>query len=374
LSSPANVALRALSRVTNNELKNTDPKIRNAAGRIGMAFLSLFNQPESSALLRSRHMEHMLGDVPASPYWRRVLRYCAAGCLPAVMDEYIHMLRESLGFIEGANLERLVDQVSEHLASVLQIRTANPAVDEIDIRSHSSAASLSTFHMRNRFAMRFGSEQSDDGKGEIRAEVVRDAFNSPFWPFVLATTSIGQEGLDFHTYCHAVVHWNLPSNPVDLEQREGRVHRYKGHAVRKNIAYAYGNSLVTSNVYGDPWVHLFQEARLDAANDLTPYWTYAGPVGCVSEFTPARIERYVPAQPLSREATKYHNLKRSLALYRMVFGQPNQEDLLAYLARADVTEGTSALTEQLRINLEPLDDQDELRGATIDITKSNEIL
>jgi len=28
------------------------------------------------------------------------------------------------------------------------------------------------------------------------------------------------EGLDFHHYCHAIVHWNLPSNPVDLEQRE----------------------------------------------------------------------------------------------------------------------------------------------------------
>ena len=26
---------------------------------------------------------------------------------------------------------------------------------------------------------------------------MRAAFNSPFWPFVLATTSVGQEGLDF---------------------------------------------------------------------------------------------------------------------------------------------------------------------------------
>src|SRR3546814_9477258 len=34
---------------------------------------------------------------------------------------------------------------------------------------------------------------------------------------------------DFHPYCYRVYHWNLPSNPVDLEQREGRVHRYKGH-------------------------------------------------------------------------------------------------------------------------------------------------
>ncbi len=51
----------------------------------------------------------------------------------------------------------------------------------------------------------------------------------------LATTSVGQEGLDFHLYSHAILHWNLPSNPVDLEQREGRVHRFKGHAVRKNL-------------------------------------------------------------------------------------------------------------------------------------------
>ena len=28
----------------------------------------------------------------------------------------------------------------------------------------------------------------------------------------------------------------LPGNLVDLEQREGRVHRFKGHAVRLNLA------------------------------------------------------------------------------------------------------------------------------------------
>lgn len=67
--------------------------------------------------------------------------------------------------------------------------------------------------------MRFGSERTEDGKAVQRDDQVRQAFNSPFWPFVLASTSIGQEGLDFHAYCHAVVHWNLPSNPVDLECR-----------------------------------------------------------------------------------------------------------------------------------------------------------
>ena len=55
-------------------------------------------------------------------------------------------------------------------------------------------------------------------------------------PFVLASTSVVQEGIDFHWWSHSVIHWNLPSNPVDFEQREGRVNRFAGHAVRKNVA------------------------------------------------------------------------------------------------------------------------------------------
>ena len=87
---------------------------------------------------------------------------------------------------------------------------------------------------------------------------MRTAFNSPFWPFVLATTSVGQEGLDFHQYCHAVVHWNLPANPVDLEQREGRVHRYKGHAIRKNVAAVHRADAFEAA--GDPWEAMFEAA------------------------------------------------------------------------------------------------------------------
>ena len=72
---------------------------------------------------------------------------------------------------------------------------------------------------------------------------LQQAFNSPFRPFVLATTSVGQEGLDFHWYTRKIVHWNLPSNPVDMEQREGRINRYKCLAIRRNIAKFFGNEI-----------------------------------------------------------------------------------------------------------------------------------
>lgn len=55
------------------------------------------------------------------------------------------------------------------------------------------------------------------------------AFNSPMRPFVLATTSIGQEGLDFHNYCRVIMHWNLPSNPIDV----GRILRT--FKIKKNV-------------------------------------------------------------------------------------------------------------------------------------------
>src|ERR671920_2513473 len=96
---------------------------------------------------------------------------------------------------------------------------------------------------------------AEDAAAGERDDVVRRSFNSPFWPFVLCSTSVGQEGLDFHQFCHAVVHWNLPSNPVDLEQREGRVHRYKGHAVRRNLAARFGSEALRS---ADVWSSLFE--------------------------------------------------------------------------------------------------------------------
>ena len=100
--------------------------------------------------------------------------------------------------------------------------------------------------MRANFALRFGDDRTETDQTLKRGAAVRTSFNSPFRPFVLATTSVGQEGLDFHVYCHAVMHWNLPRNPVDLEQREGRVHRYKNHAVRHNLASAHRAAALTS--------------------------------------------------------------------------------------------------------------------------------
>lgn len=77
-----------------------------------------------------------------------------------------------------------------------------------------------------------------------------------------------------------------------------------------------------------------------------PFWIYPVENG-------ARIERHVPALPLSRDRAHLAALKRSLAVYRMVFGQPRQEDLLEFLLRVLPEDEVEAVAEELRIDLSP---------------------
>ena len=212
------------------------------------------------------------------------------------------------------------------MLEALSLRPSSLRVDDLKATPHGHIR-LKEFSIRCRFALRFGDVRDDGGQTLVRSGSVRQAFNSPFRPFILASTSVGQEGLDFHPYCHVVYHWNLPSNPVDLEQREGRVHRYKGHAVRRNVSKAYGMGALISRDWQDPWDKLFARAAADrptGMSELMPYWLFETEGGW-------SVERRVPLLPLSREVAKLQRLKQMLAVYRLAFGQPRQEDLLAYL-------------------------------------------
>lgn len=314
LGSPAVCTFRAIARVVGNDVYE-DVDSWFGAAYAGWGFRSLFNSPEITSLIRGMNSQE--------PYWQRVLEYCVDGCLQSALDEYVHVLDESHALGHLPRSERS-NELGRAVYSVLTTRTATPRVDAVTVEN--STVEVQRRSLRTRYAVRFGQERSEEEEGGARAEQVREAFNSPFWPFVIATTSIGQEGLDFHMYCHAVVHWNLPSNPVDLEQREGRVHRYKGHAVRRNLATHY-ESLGLSTKEGDPWKQMFSAATRDrpsGVNDVLPFWVFQGSGG-------AKIERYVPALPLSRELEQIRSLKDSLVVYRMVFGQPRQDDLLVYL-------------------------------------------
>ena len=328
---------RVLARVRGQRADLRAPEARDAGGRIAWGLRSLFNVPEVMALIRGP-----LGDE--SVYWRAVLEYSIDGNLQAALDEYAHVMPEWLGLLDR-DAPVIAQRMSEAIAEAGSIRAVNYGADDLRVRD--GRVEMESMRMRVRFAMRFGADQSDEEKKLQRSGAVRSAFNSPFWPFVLTSTSVGQEGLDFHQYCHAVVHWNLPSNPVDLEQREGRVHRYKGHAIRKNLATRHRSAAFGRRV-SDPWAAMFDEASRSITRrelkDIEPFWVYEGP---------ARIERHVPLMALSREVEQLERLKRSLAAYRMVFGQPRQEDMVAFLGNRTEPDALDQMSQGLRIDLAP---------------------
>lgn len=346
---PSQCALRAVGSVTGIAL--TDDAALLSAAWISSAFRAFFNAPEVTGIVAGVRGDTGDDEEGSGRYWRDVVRHGIDGNLQAVLDEHVHVLRDWLGHLNLEEADHRVaaaEDIARSLADALEMRTSSFRVD-IPRRGRNGQVALDEHRMRSRFAAAFGN-QSLDGGGEARVESVSTSFNSPFWPFVLTSTSVGQEGLDFHLWCHAVVHWNLPSNPVDLEQREGRVHRYKGHAVRRNIAATLGPAMIEEGFAPgiDPWDELFARASATRGPDddeMVPYWVF--------HQGPARVERHVPVLPFSRDATSLPRLRRTLAAYRLAFGQPRQEELVEFLNAERSDAELMALISKVRIDLTP---------------------
>lgn len=319
--SPGNIAYRALSRIAWRHPGVTEKGLWLAAARLSSAFRTLFSRPETGLLL-----DQLIPDNV--PYWRKVLQYCAWGNLQAVMDEYVHHLHVSQGTPQLDDSE--LCNTAEMAATALELRSASYQLFDPDRPDE-------TPRLPGRFALWFGGRRHD--KESARQPIVRGAFNSPFWPFVLSTTSVGQEGVDFHWWSHAVFHWNTPANPIDFEQREGRVDRYAGHAIRKNIVARHGEAILASEE-PNPWRVAYELAtdEMDNYGAFAPHWVYPGD---------ATVERHVAPYPLSLDSARLADVKRSVAYYRLTFGQPRQEDMLELLRQM----GSKVRVDELRLDL-----------------------
>ncbi|MCR1767720.1 helicase-related protein [Burkholderia glumae] len=327
IAGPAVSLLTSLERTWG---KN-DRGLARLAGVGAIDFVQVFNSPEGRRILKVSRRDRQI------PFWMTALDYCVTGNLQAMFDEYLHLLHSN-GLIAIDAMARLNETARLRGGSVTaQVRRANGTA--VRFRCH--------------YAVSISNQRSTDQQAVERISNVRDAFNSPFWPFMLNSTSIGQEGLDFHWYCSRVVHWNLPPNPIDLEQREGRVNRYKSLVVRRRVAEYCADTPVAADG-GDVWAAWFEHAksarRLAAdtrSSDLVPYWHM--PAG------QARIERFVPFLPMSREATRLDELLKILSLYRLAFGQPRQQELLENLLcrEFDIAE-IAEIKRKLMIDLAPL--------------------
>jgi hypothetical protein len=324
LGSPANAAFRSFDKLYEDtiEIKLVESYL------IASGFISLFNKPESIAVIQL--------NTNQKEYYNSVLEYCIDGNIQSMLDEYFYMLKDS-------NSVRDSRQLAETVTDILSLRSSPLEIGNIkDLKSTKKDKN----RIRSHFALDFGEQKITSAKANRQINI-REAFNSPFRPFVLASTSIGQEGLDFHFYSKKIVHWNLPSNPIDFEQREGRIHRFKGHVIRLNVADKYKNQLEINDI--NCWDNLFEKAanseKLDSKFpcDLIPSWH-------LETEDNLKISRIVPLYPFSKDIEKYQNMLRVLAYYRFTFGQPRQDELIEILEDANDT----TLLDELLINLSPM--------------------
>lgn len=333
LGSPAICYLR--SQLRHKELS---PDLLDASFNVASAFLTMFNKPESIAILRLQTSE--------DDYWRRTLHYMVDGNIQAMLDELVYLL------IDCENIQSTTE-LSDYISDVISVRTARVETEDLKtFLDNLTRDKKKRKAIRSHYAVDFGNQRLNTAKGAGRQINIRQAFNSPFRPFVLATTSIGQEGLDFHLYCKKIFHWNLPSNPIDFEQREGRINRYKGLVIRLNLADKYKSVVNYHDDRKDVWFELFKLGSEEKKHskfscDLIPFWH-------TESKSDIKIERFVPLYPFSRDIEKYKNLIRILIYYRLTFGQPRQEELIEALNQKGFSEEGIKKIEQLIINLSPI--------------------
>lgn len=176
-------------------------------------------------------------------------------------------------------------------------------------------------------AERVRSKASKEGK--LRSDNLRRAFNSPFWPHVLATTSVGQEGLDFHVWCDRIIHWDLPRDPVDFEQREGRIARYASLCVRRALARDYASAAQGAGRGTSPFWKIFEAARAASGDGrgLQRWWS-------PPDHRPISITFDVR---FSQNTTRLKELQADLTRYRLALGQPEPslfEDMVKHFGLA----------------------------------------
>ena len=331
MASPAVCAYRTYKQYYNSP-KDIDSSLPSEIAR---QFINRMNTPESTAVIMLS-----TGKKSDDAHWENVLTYCKDGNFQAMFDEYVHLMSNNF---EKGNVN--VEELHKIVLDSMIVRTASYSVDTYDsFVNYVRTGKNKDIKLRTHFAVSFTKGEGDKSDHD-RKKSVRNAFNSPFRPFVLASTSIGQEGLDFHNYCRRIVHWNLPSNPIDIEQREGRINRFECLAIRQNIAKRYSDIRFNKDVWNEMFKKACSEEKTANGSDLIPFW------GMKSTEDMVKIERIVPMYPFSRDQNTYERLIKILSLYRLALGQPRQEELLEYLIKGDILSDDEI--NQLFINLSP---------------------
>lgn len=284
-----------VDKIKNDNLLKED---NEAVIAFSKAVYKIFSTPSALLILNEQYQEL------EKDFFSQVEEYCTAGNIRSVLDEYFFMIdNEDSDKDLNYKINKYFVKISENRQEPLSVRTSDENGQTVDIK------------ILQGFAVQHNSK---DNATALLNKISK--FNSPFRPFVFSITSMAQEGLDFHWYADRIVHWHLSLNPVELEQREGRIDRYNSYHIRNAVWNSVKSKVKCTNKIS--WKNIFKCAEeqlnnADANNGLAPNW----------EFNGAKIHRYIYFYPESTVANKYEKLVEACAYYRSLLGCGNSDNM-----------------------------------------------
>lgn len=264
----------------------------NIATSIGIAFNNYFNKTGVKNALAK--------NLSKNKY--ELIDYCANGNLDAVFEEFLFVCNNNMSSFQ------------KNMLSALGIKNS-----KVHLVYHQINLSKAPNQIICHFSERFTRDRNDTNENpndKAKREIeLQNAFNSPLWPMILTSTSVAQEGLNFHSYCYRIMHYTLPKTPEAFEQRDGRIDRYNSHLVRKRISF---------DKREQEWKNIFDTEEQSCSNNsgIFPYWNT--PVGNSNYY----MERLIPVFPLTKESMHFDALMRCRKVYRSIIGMPNEIALL----------------------------------------------
>lgn len=283
-----------------------------------------------------------------------ILKYGEQGCIWDVLEEYSVYCR-----CAGASN---TNSFTDSFKSVMDIQFHTVKADTNDNSRCSSRQDMNTDFATGHF---YG-DRSTNGSAAKTLENKIIRFNSPFWPFQFITTSIGQEGFDFHVYCRKVVHWSLECDPVKFEQREGRINRYQSYANRLRLA----ELMDRKNIRFRGWRYAFDDVRKnDAVKDIVKQSLGLFPDFVVGDTKNADdpdaegvkydkfgLESECYYYPFSFESHEFDKVLRCVGYYRSLLGQSGDDTFeknFAHFLELNKTDNKDVKPEDYFIDLYP---------------------
>lgn len=186
--------------------------------------LEYWQRFDDELMAASNELLHLFSSDEAS---RMAIEARKRGLIPKELKK----LHPSIGFAIWYSKEYFLNETIAAYAKLL----LDSGFDPIKVLQEITATiNLRKSKVGSKWIRMFQDSQEQDKEKDhvVDKKTVRRAFNSPFPPYVLVTTSVGQEGLDFHRYCSEIFHWSPPSSPNSLRQREGRLDRFQSKQIR----------------------------------------------------------------------------------------------------------------------------------------------